>query len=163
MVQITSSSTAAVKSRNCISRFWGFRCQVNWTFQSPDPRISDDLSPSQLLQIWQLSAFREIWMESNSHWISVFLLLCKLLLHVFSSMLYLLSSYVRIPRGFILHILPSPLLPSMTTTINTHSLLVQYFPTGSLPFESRPLELPLFPSLEAQTCSLSPSVEDFAE
>jgi hypothetical protein len=35
------------------------------------------------------------------------------------------------PRGFILHILPSPLLPLMTTTINTHSLLVQYLPTIS--------------------------------
>ena len=39
-------------------------------------------------------------MESNGHWISIFLLLCKLLLRVFSSMLYLLSSYVRIPKGF---------------------------------------------------------------
>jgi hypothetical protein len=31
--------TAAIKSRNRISRFWGFRCQVNWTFQSPDSRL----------------------------------------------------------------------------------------------------------------------------
>jgi hypothetical protein len=35
------------------------------------------------------------------------------------------------PRGFILLILPSPLLPLMTTTINTYSLLVQYLPTIS--------------------------------
>jgi hypothetical protein len=35
-------------------------------------------------------------------------------------------------KGFILLILPAPLLPSMTTTINTHSLLVQYLPTSSL-------------------------------
>jgi hypothetical protein len=34
-------------------------------------------------------------------------------------------------KGFILLILPAPLLPSMTTTINTHSLLVQYLPTIS--------------------------------
>jgi hypothetical protein len=34
--------TAAIKSRNRISRFRGFRCQVNWTFQSPDPRFSDE-------------------------------------------------------------------------------------------------------------------------
>jgi hypothetical protein len=34
------------------------------------------------------------------------------------------------PQGlFILLILPSPLLPSMKTTINTHSLLAQYLPT----------------------------------
>jgi hypothetical protein len=39
-------------------------------------------------------------MGSNGHWISVFLLLCKLLLRVFSSMLFLLSFYVRIPKGF---------------------------------------------------------------
>jgi hypothetical protein len=35
------------------------------------------------------------------------------------------------PRGFILHILPFLLLPSKTTIINTHSLLVQYLPTIS--------------------------------
>jgi hypothetical protein len=34
-------------------------------------------------------------------------------------------------KGFILLILPAPLFPSMTTTINTHSLLVQYLPTIS--------------------------------
>jgi hypothetical protein len=39
-------------------------------------------------------------MGSNGHWISVFLLLCKLLMHAFSSMLFLLSFYVRIPNGF---------------------------------------------------------------
>ena len=33
------------------------------------------------------------------------------------------------PRVFILHILPFLLLPSKTTIINTHSLLVQYWPT----------------------------------
>jgi hypothetical protein len=39
-------------------------------------------------------------MGSNGHWISVFLLLCKLLLRAFSSMLFLLSFYARIPKGF---------------------------------------------------------------
>jgi hypothetical protein len=39
-------------------------------------------------------------MGSNGHWIVVFLLLCKLLLRVFSSMLFLLSFYVRIPKRF---------------------------------------------------------------
>jgi hypothetical protein len=34
--------TAAIKSRNRISRFRGSCCQVNWTFQSPDPRFSDE-------------------------------------------------------------------------------------------------------------------------
>jgi hypothetical protein len=33
---------AAIKSRNRISRFQGFRCRMNWTFQSPDPRFSDE-------------------------------------------------------------------------------------------------------------------------
>jgi hypothetical protein len=36
--------TAAIKSRNRISRFRGSCCQVNWTFQSPDPRFSDEAS-----------------------------------------------------------------------------------------------------------------------
>jgi hypothetical protein len=36
------SLTAAIKSRNRISQFWGFRCRMNWTFQSPDPRFSDE-------------------------------------------------------------------------------------------------------------------------
>ena len=64
---------ATIELQYHISRNQGFWCQVNWTFQSPDPRISDGLSPSQLLQIWWLSAFWEIWMGSNGHWISVFL------------------------------------------------------------------------------------------
>ena len=33
-----------MKSRNCISRFQASCCQVNWTFQSPDPRFSDEAS-----------------------------------------------------------------------------------------------------------------------
>jgi hypothetical protein len=36
--------TAAIKSRNHISRFRGSCCQVNWTFQSSDPRFSDEAS-----------------------------------------------------------------------------------------------------------------------
>jgi hypothetical protein len=35
---------ATIKSRDHISRFWGSCCQVNWTFQSPDPRFSDETS-----------------------------------------------------------------------------------------------------------------------
>jgi hypothetical protein len=36
--------TAAIKSRNHISRVRGSCCQVNWTFQSPDPRYSADVT-----------------------------------------------------------------------------------------------------------------------
>jgi hypothetical protein len=43
--------TAVISSRNRISRFRSFQCRMNWTLQSPDPRFSDDLSPSHLLQI----------------------------------------------------------------------------------------------------------------
>ena len=35
---------AAIKSRNHISWFRGSCCQVNWTFQSPDPRFSNEAS-----------------------------------------------------------------------------------------------------------------------
>jgi hypothetical protein len=68
---------------------------------------------------------------------SIFLLLCKLLLRafssmrMFSSMLFLLCFYVRIPKGFYPSYPAISVLPSKTTIINTHSLLVQYLPTIS--------------------------------
>ena len=89
--------TVQIQSGFRISRNRGFRCQVNFAYWNPDPRISDGLSPSQLLQIWRLSSFWEIWMGSNGHWISIFLVLCKLLLHAFSSMLFLLRFYPSYP------------------------------------------------------------------
>jgi hypothetical protein len=65
-------------------------------------------------------------------WISVFLLLCKLLylelcLRAFSSTLFLLSFHVRIPKGFY------PSYPAISTVVlainDKHTLLVKHLPT----------------------------------
>ena len=56
-------------------------------------------------------------MGSNGHWISVFLFLCKLLLCAFSSMLFLLSFYIRNPKRFY----PSyPVVSTVAINDNNH-------------------------------------------
>jgi hypothetical protein len=87
-------STVAITSRNRISRIRGFHCHCSLHYEIPIPESSMAYLPRSFCRSDSCQSF------GKSHWISVFLLLYKLLLCAFSSMLFLLSFYVRIPKGF---------------------------------------------------------------
>jgi hypothetical protein len=132
---------------------------VIWTFQSPEPRIADEpswlprvhtnkrsrfnrdftlafpdgISPSQLL-----SDLTVLVLSGNLDGIQRSLTLLPFSSQIPSSARVFFNAHVFFnvvppvllrPNPQILHILPFLLLPSKTTIINTHSLLVQYLPT----------------------------------
>ena len=92
--------TDAIKLRNRVSRFRDFHCRVNKTFQSPDSRFPPlgYLSRNFYRSDSPRSFGKFVWDPTVTESSSFFF--CKFLLRAFSSRLFLLSCYFKIPTGF---------------------------------------------------------------
>jgi len=93
--------TVVIKSRNRISRFRGFLCHCSLHYEIPIPNSPMAYLPCNFCRSDGYWSFRKFGWYST---VTIFLLLCKLLLRafssmrMFSSMLFLLCFYVQIPK-----------------------------------------------------------------
>ena len=128
-IQIPAWLTVVIKSRNRISQFRGFLCSCSLHYEIPIPDSPMAYLPRNFCRSEGSRPFGKFgWDPMVTGSLSSFFSVnscCARFLQCCSSLAFTSES----PRGFILHILPFLLLPSKTTIINTHSLLVQYFPT----------------------------------